>query len=460
MEGCWDKPFADLGFETAANFFGSGFKLKDDQVTFVTSTHPLDPLYVHSGPGVTTVSNSLAFLLKTTGIHLPVGPRYGRAFASIANGLEAADNQIYAGPEGTIRRTAVANIAVSRNNLTEAAKAPQVDFDSFAAYTNYLTSTLSAVFENGADAGRNYRYSPLTSCSSGYDSTACSVLAARLGCGEGVTLKTARSGLDDSGRKILEFLKLRATGFDREDRSQSDEFGEAEFLATGMGGEDYAYAAFEPKLSGRIFLTGFFADLAWHIDGKPGLSFERTDNSIAGGSLTEFRLRTGFAHLPVPVIGLSQETQPQLLQIGRHPDMKPYSVGGGYDKPVPRRIAEENGLPRELFGRKKKAASILFHRSTKTLSDASQRSFEEFRNNAPGRIQTNAKEAVWLCWWWLWRTVFFLGRRLKISPLLRPIERTLFRNFTVYEHSSPITSDLLFLWGLKKTQERYSAPRE
>ena len=39
--------------------------------------------------------------------------------------------------------------------------------------------------------------------------------------------------------------------------------------------------------------------------------------------------------------------------------MEPWRVHTNYDRPIPRRIAEEAGVPRELFGNKKRAAATL-----------------------------------------------------------------------------------------------------
>ncbi|MDE5832358.1 MAG: hypothetical protein K2H64_05150 [Desulfovibrio sp.] len=35
--------------------------------------------------------------------------------------------------------------------------------------------------------------------------------------------------------------------------------------------------------------------------------------------------------------------------------MLPWTLGNAYDRPVPRRLAEEAGVPRELFGMRKAA---------------------------------------------------------------------------------------------------------
>ncbi len=42
--------------------------------------------------------------------------------------------------------------------------------------------------------------------------------------------------------------------------------------------------------------------------------------------------------------------------------MNPWRVGGGYDKPIARRIAEERGVPRSLFGQTKLNTTVGFPR--------------------------------------------------------------------------------------------------
>jgi hypothetical protein len=40
--------------------------------------------------------------------------------------------------------------------------------------------------------------------------------------------------------------------------------------------------------------------------------------------------------------------------------MKPWRIGGDYDRPVPRRLVESAGVPRELYGQNKKAITQPF----------------------------------------------------------------------------------------------------
>jgi hypothetical protein len=73
-----------------------------------------------------------------------------------------------------------------------------------------------------------------------------------------------------------------------------------------------------------------------------------------GGSLAEFRLRVGFIHVPAAYFGGVR--QPDMLAIAKSAEMRPWSVGGDYDRPIPRRILEEKGVPREAFGYRKRVA--------------------------------------------------------------------------------------------------------
>ena len=59
--------------------------------------------------------------------------------------------------------------------------AVEARFTDFSAYATYLLAALAAVAANGADPLRRFRYELSSTCSSGYDSTACTALAAKLG---------------------------------------------------------------------------------------------------------------------------------------------------------------------------------------------------------------------------------------------------------------------------------------
>ena len=93
---------------------------------------------------------------------------------------------------------------------------------------------------------------------------------------------------------------------------------------------------------------------------------------MSGLSLTEYRLWAGFIHCPVPYFGARQA--PDINAITRSDEMVPWDVGGNYNRPIPRRIAEEAGIPRAAFGIRKRGTSVwlaerAIFRSSPSLND-------------------------------------------------------------------------------------------
>ena len=72
--------------------------------------------------------------------------------------------------------------------------------------------------------------------------------------------------------------------------------------------------------------------------------------------ICEYRLIRGIIHCPVPYWGIRHFESIQ--KISKSNKMKPWSIGGDYDRPVPRRIVEEAGVPRRLFGQIKKNTQV------------------------------------------------------------------------------------------------------
>ena len=122
-----------------------------------------------------------------------------------------------------------------------------------------------------------------------------------------------------------------------------------------MGGEDFVFLGFGPHCGRKILLTGFHGDVVWDRHApKPAENLKRKD--VSGSNLTELRLRHGFVQVPVPFIGATRHDVQ--LKIANSEEMRPYQVRGHYDRPIPRRIAEEQGVRRGTFADTKKAGSI------------------------------------------------------------------------------------------------------
>jgi hypothetical protein len=82
---------------------------------------------------------------------------------------------------------------------------------------------------------------------------------------------------------------------------------------------------------------------------------QRADPS--GLALSDWLLLSGFLHCPLAFFG--GRNLDQIYRISLSDEMKPWSIGGKYDRPICRRIVEQEGIPREMFGRDKKAASVV-----------------------------------------------------------------------------------------------------
>lgn len=384
FEGCWAGEFEDWGFDTVEDVFGSGGKIGEAEALLVTPLHTLDALYVLERGGRFTVANSLAFLVQAAGLDLPFDLGIGGRFASIKAGIDAYERVIFRSPDWILHRIVRENIAIRGPEMRLLPK-PSAHADRFSNYRSYrdlLLDTLERVRRNGTSPSRKVRYSLLSTCSSGYDSTACTALAAALGCRQVLTLRTA-GGLNvpDSGRRTAETLGLEVIELERVVRAEGEDFKEAEFFATGLGGGDYAFRAFAPYVGQRILLTGFHGDIAWDRNAPTSNSLARKD--LSGSTLSELRLRHGFVNVPVPFIGATRHES--LLRIANSEEMRPYHVGGHYDRPIARRIAEERGVPRGCFAHRKKGSGITSGHLFGFWSEAALRDLARFERDVLAR---------------------------------------------------------------------------
>jgi hypothetical protein len=121
----------------------------------------------------------------------------------------------------------------------------------------------------------------------------------------------------------------------------------------GNGGDGLFMTAYEQRLGGKMLLTGHYGDGACErANGKGGV--DMVDS--AGADLIYFRTRVGLLHFRVPSIGYSEFTSTQ--RIANSQEMRPWQLRRNhYDRPIPRRIVEEAGVPSELFGQRKKIAA-------------------------------------------------------------------------------------------------------
>ena len=330
-----------------------------------------------------------------------------------------------------------------------------------------LLGTTRRLAANAADPRRAATYRLVAACSRGYDSTASATIASLAGCREGVTyvriagpsghpLVGVRERIDDdSGADTLRALGMRVAAFDRRALADLPGHPRAEFFISSPAAiTDATARIMEDTLRGSVFVSGRHGERYWGPTARGNRTdlAERDDCHLSGQALGEFRLRTGFVHFPLPYVGARHG--PAIFRITRSAEMRPWTLGRGYyDRPIPRRIAEEAGVPREGFGQRKLGAGM----GSRELSGESESDFQDF-------LRSEVPKAV--------------TRQLDPRPVAERVgwHRRLAYVRAIYSHHPPVSAalDLLrsdrlhmmwrstslyhFHWGYAKTSVRYRAP--
>jgi hypothetical protein len=132
------------------------------------------------------------------------------------------------------------------------------------------------------------------------------------------------------------------------------------------------------------------------------------------------------------------------------PDMEPYRVGGHYDRPIPRRLAEEAGIARGSFGVTKRAANVLFqHDGLDSFSARALASLEGFAR-AEGRpllFRRRPRTSR------LRRGTIRLAEKLRLAPVAGALNRR--RQSLV--HFQPEFGNVVVRWAVKVVRPRYAA---
>jgi hypothetical protein len=372
FEGVWDGSVTDGGIHQTDFAFGSGARLRGG-VVFVPPKHCFEYLYVMHDKkrGRTYVSNSMNYLFVLVGMNLAGGffstiARELRSQTDVATaaGIDLYDPLVVENKRFRFYRMIFTNFRVTGDGRFRLEPSqPRKYFTDFVTYKEFLLGSLQRLADNGADPARSVRLRPLTAISSGYDSSCIGALAAELGFTDAVTIDVLVKDHHDSGRAVGERLGLDVQGVSHVlgdvvpelevsfDGAAAEEI--AEFVATAGLGDDVMLRSLEPHLAGRILLSGAAGDSAWRRPNRfaPGLPVR-----IAyGKSFSEFRLRVGYAFVPVPAIGARFPSPLKRLTMSE--EMAPYTLMQAYDRPIARRIVEEAGVPRGSFAVKKRATN-------------------------------------------------------------------------------------------------------
>lgn len=461
FEGAWDGPLEACRFDDAIMLAGSGGRVVDGAILFASSSHMAERLYTVSVGDKLFVSNSFTFLLTQAEQKLDIHyPNYFFDFLYYHQcGIRITKKPIRLQGGRYAYRHDCCNILVKPDlTITRIEKNPSDPPGDYGDYVAFLERTIKAICKNAMHPDRRQTFRPVTTISQGYDSTAVSALAGRAGCREAVTFLKSVSDdgyVDDCGTAIAGYLDLQTTEYERLDFNKLPGLPTAEFYLNPFGVTE-ALAVMEDQFSGSLLMTGMFGDYVWSTNrqsGLPLLQEPNTDFLNPTVIWTEFRLRAGFIHLPAAACGAIH--RPAIQRITRSKEMAPWSVGGDYDRPIARRIVEEAGVPRDLFGQHKSKGAPWSPHGFSLSSPAGDRDFEAFylarvatksgrRSSAGDRRDVRKRKINWQ------RPLRKLLRRFPVR-----IRRAL-----MWERLDPRWGSkhlYRFHWGFERTKERYQS---
>jgi hypothetical protein len=357
-EAVWAGSYAAGDFDLTDIVAGSGGRIRNGSIVYVSSGSTVDRLVSMQVGDSFFVSNSLPCLLVAAGADVDVSyPKYYEDLLTIIQGINSY-RPFLSTTAGPVRLTYFDNLTWNSNTLEVSPKPVEYrDFSCFERYRSFLSTSLALLAENMVASPRLYPYRMLGTLSSGYDSCTVSALAREAGCSEALCISRARGGGEEEGEAIAGFLGVRPLLIERA-AWLSEVNPEPPFIVGDAMGTDIPFKSAEPHLPGRVLLTGYHGDVIWAKEGKSTNEYiVRGDQS--GLSLTEYRLHAGFIHCPIAFWGVRQLRDLRALSIST--EMKSWDISGNYSRTICRRIVEEAGVPRELFGQRKAATAVLFN---------------------------------------------------------------------------------------------------
>jgi len=440
VEAVWAGRFGEGDFDRTDLVFGSGVRLRGDEVVFVSSGTTLDRLWHCSLEGFVYVANSLPALLAVTGITLRDDYLdYARDIDTICRGLGDYARSIPANG-GSVSPVYFNNLRYDGNALREETKADTApQFNTFATYHAYLVDTACKLGKNMDDPARLHKISPLTTVSQGYDSSAVAAISRHCGCRQAVTIRQSTSLWrgSDSGARIAKQLGLECRTYSRTARRYTHE--ETIWAVAGRCGI-LNWTLFDYPDPLCLFFTGSYGDKVWNRSHRDyGSPFVGT--SLSHGGLGEFRLLKGVFHCTVPFWGMRHYRR--LQEVSFLEEMEPWTLHNSYDRPIARRIVEQAGVPRTAFGRRKKNTS---HEAV-FLWPHSPEARQSFRRFLAGRGMRVPSEIA----------LRIRGAAASLDMLVYAniVRRFGWRDLGLRQHVQRNTKPLLFHWSNHELTEMY-----
>ena len=341
------NPCADAPATVIDHHFplATGAALRGQELVVFTPGHTLDRVFVIRCNGALYASNSLPFVLRASGTQLdPRCLNYHWTLGAVRSFRQYAP---LLGGELAIYHTC--NVLIDKNNSVRWEPRPlPPDFTTYGEYRAQLDAYIDGIAAATAHPA-NGRYTPISTISTGYDSPAATILSRRIGADTALTIRDSRAGNADSGEEIAAILGFKVEACARSDYQAAGLEAERLFYFSGIA-NDVIFYPWRETLRSRLLFTGFKGDEMWDRTLLRPISHWSWDGD--GATMIEMRLRANFVHLPPAYFGAARADR--LLAISQSEDMAPWTLWNAYDRPIARRLGEEAGVPRDLFGQSKK----------------------------------------------------------------------------------------------------------
>ena len=354
VAGVWDGNFSDGGFDQSDIVAGTGVRMRNNRVVFVTPANTLDRIsFVKTDNGY-TISNALSALFAREKLEPVRGHDYQKDFETVIRGIRLYNKTI----PTTSREVSLVyfnNLAYDGKTLAEIEKPDCVPhFSTFAEYNDFLFSTAEKLDANARAFQRKFPIQIVSTCSSGYDSSLATVIAKHMGSSKVLSIANAQSGFNrpDSGEKVAQALGLPCEVRSSIQKNYKNE----EAIWASMGEAlDLHFTVFDYPQPVSLLLTAFHGDMMWERTPFDLTEFlHRHDPS--GASFSEWGLVEGVIHMSIGFWAIRRGKEIQALSLLE--EMKPWTLFNNYDRPIPRRIIETAGVRRGDFAKVKRVAAI------------------------------------------------------------------------------------------------------
>lgn len=317
-----------------------------------------------------------------------------------------------------------------------------------------MINTVKNIRDNLNSPKRKVKYDPIVFSSQGYDSSACAVIGKKIKCTKAVTYESKKNNRSDNGKKIVKKLNYNDIIVKNELDYLNKNIAE-EFVASGELGTSIFFAASEDDLKQKYLLSGIHGDKMWDKNCKY-LNKDIIRSFYPDTAKKEFRLRTGFINITIPFLGV--ENIEQVNEISNSEEMKNWSLDNDYDRPIPRRIVEEAGVPRGYFGMEKSGgagSNLRFGYLSYLEKIMPSSNFEEFNDF----YETHKNKREFSFYYFkrsFFYSIYLLNILFKQKLQVNIIERLFDIDKWPRKYKcSPWAPSMLFHWGTKKLMDKY-----